>query len=266
MPEGPEIERMRRRIAPTLAGEEVEVRGILTHKKFLRANYRESVVVRRVERVGKRIGILLTDKRVLMVGAGMTGYWRIQKGDARQPHDLFELVRPDNVRAVYSDTRRFGSATWSTRDEWSADLGIDFTDGRLLHAQHLLQDLFPKNSARPIKPALLDQSKIAGIGNVYASELLWHLRVHPERAIRDFDRWRALGVGTRRILMSAVNGKGVRDGRATVKYQARPTVKGGYTMEVYDQTGCPCSRCETPIESMQQAGRSTYWCPTCQPE
>lgn len=268
MPEGPEIERMRLALEPELTDRVVNVRVLMKHKKFPLVAGQHHIYD--VERVGKRLGIH-AGTQTLIVGAGMTGRWRVAAPSASPvKHDIFELVRDDGSRVVYNDVRRFGSASWVPHSEWRAGLGIDFADTRLAVAnramQEYLREQYKSLAKRPIKVALLDQSRIAGIGNVYASELCWHLRVHPERPIAKFDRWRALGVATHRILCCAVRGKGMRDGRATVKYQHRPVPRGGYTVEVYDQTGQPCSRCGTPIASAELGGRSTYWCPTCQPE
>ena len=104
----------------------------------------------------------------------------------------------------------------------------------------------------PIKPALLDQKLVAGLGNIYAAESLWRARIDPRLSARDLTPARV---------------KKLRDAIARVIERAtgsRYTDADRVKLDVYDREGKPCRRCRTPIERIVQAGRSTYFCPVCQ--
>ncbi len=104
----------------------------------------------------------------------------------------------------------------------------------------------------PIKPALLDQRLVAGLGNIYVSESLWRARIHPASPCR------SLGAAQLRALRKSIT---VVLARAT---GSRYTDDDTATLDVYDREGEPCRRCRTAIERVVQAGRSTYFCPACQ--
>jgi formamidopyrimidine-DNA glycosylase len=104
----------------------------------------------------------------------------------------------------------------------------------------------------PIKPALLDQKLVAGLGNIYAAEALWRARISP------FMRASALAPPQVRALRSAI--AAVIKRATGSRYTDDDTAK----LDVYDREGLPCRRCGTAIERAVQAGRSTYYCPSCQ--
>src|SRR5262249_26223930 len=129
------------------------------------------------------------------------------------------------------------------------DLGPEPTD-RALTPNAFAASLAKKRG--PIKPVLLDQRVIAGIGNIYAAEALWHARISP--------LVRASALSARQVasLLSAIR---LVIRRATgARYTDDSTVR----LAVYDREGKPCRRCKTPIVRIVQAGRSTYYCPACQ--
>jgi formamidopyrimidine-DNA glycosylase len=104
----------------------------------------------------------------------------------------------------------------------------------------------------PIKPALLDQKLVAGLGNIYAAESLWRARIDPRALSRS---------------LTPVQVKALRRSVAAVLERAtgsRYTDDSTVALDVYDREGLPCRRCRTPIERIVQAGRSTYFCPSCQ--
>jgi formamidopyrimidine-DNA glycosylase len=104
----------------------------------------------------------------------------------------------------------------------------------------------------PIKPVLLDQRVIAGLGNIYAAESLWHARIAPTRAASSLTMPEVtrLLASIRKVIAAATG--------------ARYTDSSVSRLSVYDRAGKPCRRCGTPIERIPQAGRSTYFCPRCQ--
>src|SRR5262249_30674590 len=104
----------------------------------------------------------------------------------------------------------------------------------------------------PIKPVLLDQRVIAGLGNIYAAEALWHARISPSTPASSLSpkQVSALVKAIRRVTDRATG--------------ARSTDSSVSRLAVYDREGKPCRRCRTPIKRLVQAGRSTYYCPSCQ--
>jgi formamidopyrimidine-DNA glycosylase len=129
-------------------------------------------------------------------------------------------------------------------------LGPDAADPEWTAAQ-LADELSRRRG--PIKPALLDQRLVAGLGNIYAAESLWRARISPFASCNAIPRARV--VALRKAIETVLR-------RAT---GSRYTDDDTVTLDVYDREGLPCRRCRTPIERAVQAGRSTYFCPTCQP-
>lgn len=121
-------------------------------------------------------------------------------------------------------------------------------------------------SSRPVKVALLDQKSVAGIGNMYASEILFRAGVHPKRRCRRLGgaEWARLAAATREILADAVALEGSTLGDAT--YRTAENRAGRYQERhcVYAREGLPCPRCASPIRRIVQAQRSTFYCPGCQ--
>ena len=269
MPEGPEVENMRRRI-DSLRDQTVSIR-VVRDNKFITAKQAEPYQNRKVvevQRVGKRMGIIFDNQSVITVGAGMSGNWHKVPLDTEPlPHEMFSLAAKDlGERFVFTDVRCYGFVK-PDDSKWNAGLGIDFMDTQL-NADGIGKTLKAKYQAKrkdiEIKVALLDQTMIAGIGNVYASELLWHLKVHPETLVSVFDKFEELGKQTYWMLNLALSGKGVRAQHTPIRYKRRGASPRGYTMEVYGLTGNECSRCGTKIKQSVLGSRSTFWCPTCQ--
>ncbi len=112
--------------------------------------------------------------------------------------------------------------------------------------------------ATPIKPALLDQQLVAGIGNIYASEALWYARVSPRRKAGRLGaaRYAAVASGVKRAMKRAL--------AHPERYYESGTSSDSARFNVYDREGKPCRRCGTPLRRIVQLGRSTYYCPHCQ--
>jgi formamidopyrimidine-DNA glycosylase len=174
----------------------------------------------------------------------------------------FELM--DGRTLLYDDVRRLGGFRLQSAAEWArreAELGPEPLDPGY-RSSDLAAGL--GNGRGPVKNALLDQRRIAGVGNIYANEALFRARIDPRRACADLrtDDHRRLHRALRAVLREALRGEGtsLRDYRmvdgGTGRFQDR--------LRVYDREGHPCPRCGTPIERVVQAGRSTFLCVTCQ--
>jgi formamidopyrimidine-DNA glycosylase len=206
---------------------------------------------RAVDRRGKHQLITLDDGRVLHAHFRMTGDWSIGKSSDPLPRFARAVIHlRDGSRVALDDPRAL-----STLDLHAAGappslaLGPEPTD-RSLTARTLAAALAKRRG--PIKPVLLDQRVIAGIGNIYAAEALWHARISPTTP--------ASSLSTRQVaaLLSALR---LVIRRATgARYTDDSTVR----LAVYDREGKACRRCGSTIRRIVQAGRSTYYCPECQ--
>ena len=176
----------------------------------------------------------------------------------------FGLVDGSSCRLLHRDPRRFG---WlevhddidAVHRAWQASLGPDALE---LQVDSIAEAM--RRSARPVKAVLLDQSVVAGIGNIYADESLFRASVHPSRKARSLDEvtLRRLVGSIRSVLRKAVDmgGSTIRDHR---------TVEGRWGSyqrlhRVYGRGDLPCHRCGTPLRSMTLQQRATVFCPRCQ--
>jgi formamidopyrimidine-DNA glycosylase len=207
--------------------------------------------VARVERRGKHQLMHLDDGRVLHVHFRMNGDWEPGKSEAELPRFARAVLDfDDGTRLVLVDSRALGTLDIHPAGaELELGLGPDAAD-REWSAAALGSALAKRRG--PIKPALLDQRLVAGLGNIYAAESLWRARISP------FHRADALSEKQVRALRTAI--------AAVIKRAtgSRYTDDDTVNLDVYDREGLPCRRCSTPIERVTQTGRSTYFCPTCQ--
>lgn len=256
MPELPEVESAVRRLRDAIINKRI-VRVDVLHPALRRrlspARLRSvrGMRVTHVERRGKHQLIWLDDGRTLHAHFRMTGDWLIDR--ATDPLPRFAraaITLDDGVRAVLNDPRALSTLDLHAANA-APDLGLGpEPDDPALTPDSLLEVLSRKRA--PIKPVLLDQRVIAGLGNIYAAESLWHARISPSTRASSLTRAQVkrLLTAIRRVIA-----------RATGARYTDPSVS---RLAVYDRAGKPCRRCGTPIERIVQAGRSTYFCPGCQ--
>ncbi|MGI9038189.1 MAG: bifunctional DNA-formamidopyrimidine glycosylase/DNA-(apurinic or apyrimidinic site) lyase [Gemmatimonadota bacterium] len=301
MPELPEVETMRRGLVSAVEGAVIaSVR--LFHADILldgspRSRFERGVrgrAIRAVERRGKNLIFRLGDgaagnergregggeetggdaPAVLLVQVRMTGRFAVAPADDHRGmwlreeigfgHVAAEFGLADGRTLLYDDVRRLGgflllgAGAWAERESVlgpeplasgfrAADLAVALGAGRA-----------------PVKNALLDQRRVAGIGNIYASEALFRASIDPVRPCAELagDDVRRLHRGLRAVLREALAGSGttLRDYRAvngqSGSFQER--------LRVYGREGLPCGRCGAPIRRIVQAGRSTFYCASCQ--
>lgn len=286
MPELPEVETIRRDLAPALQGSTIAGIRVLKPDILLDGDsprrFSAALRGRRISSVDRRGKNLLVHiesdglkpAAIIQVQVRMTGRFAIapasDRGGLRLAAQLgfshvAVLVRLTDGRTVlYDDVRRLGGFRLLSEPDWR-------------HRERALgpEPLQPGFSARdlaealgsgraPVKNALLNQQRIAGVGNIYASEALHRARIDPRRACGTLTGpdSRRLHRGLRAVLSEALreSGTSLRDYRAvngrSGKYQER--------LRVYDREGRPCPRCGGTIRRVQQAGRSSYFCPGCQ--
>jgi formamidopyrimidine-DNA glycosylase len=256
MPELPEVESAVRRLRVAAAGKTI-ARLQLLHPALRRrvsaARLRSlrGACVRAVERRGKHQLFLLDDGRVIHAHFRMTGDWTMDRSDDALPRFArAALTFSDGSRVVLDDPRALSTVDLHPAGaDLALGLGPEPSDPAL--TVEYLHAAFAKRRG-PIKPVLLDQRVIAGLGNIYAAESLWHAKISPLAPTSK------LTTAQITALLAAV--RKVID-RATGARYTDPSVS---RLAVYDREGKPCRRCRTPIERIVQAGRSTYFCPKCQ--
>jgi formamidopyrimidine-DNA glycosylase len=220
--------------------------------------------IRGVSRRAKNIVIDLGEDR-LVVNLGMTGNLLAVPDDAPLPDYLgvrFDLE--GGRRMLYRDVRRFGrlelvsAEVWEKRQEKLGiePLGPEFT-AELLHG--LAQD-----SRVAVKTWLMDQKRVVGVGNIYASEALFRAKIDPRKPARALTRPRArrLRDAIQEVLRESIEFRGT----TLLDYRDASGEEGAFArrLKVYDRKGEPCPVCGTPIRRIVQGGRSTFFCPKCQ--
>ena len=274
MPELPEAETIVRGLRTAVLGEVIRRVEVL-HQDILRqpkARFVRGVKGRRIDGIGRRgknVLIRLDGDRLIAVNLGMTGrllpFPTLPKGESRPRHPAVRFRFDSGALLVFDDTRRFGTVEAFTEDEWqrrSARMGPEPLD-----SGYRAQDLFEalQRSRAPARSWLLDQKKIAGVGNIYANEALYLAGVHPQREARHVGRREAVALhrAVRRVLRDAI-----RAGGTTIRdYRNAEGERGEYArqLHVYGRDGEPCLRCRSRICRIVFANRSAFYCPTCQP-
>ena len=267
MPELPEVETVRSQLAPRLEGRAFAHVDIL-HPRLTRpfdprevAAELEGERVAVVERRGKYLVVRFESGLALLAHLRMTGSF----GFARTTHERAVVELDDGARLVYRDVRRFG--TWLVLREDELEPYLAARLGREpLDRAFTPRELGPRLAGRraPVKAVLLDQRVVAGLGNIYADEALWHARVHPLRSAGGLspDELRALVRGVRRAIRTGI----LRQGATLRDYAAPNGARGSMQDEfrVYGREGEPCPRCRETIEKTRAGGRGTHFCPSCQ--
>src|ERR687888_105958 len=269
MPELPEVETVRARLEPKLVNrrlERVEIFDPRLTRPFEPAGVAADLEGERIaalERRGKYLVVRFESGRVLLIHLRMTGQLLHANGESLPPNDPHRraVVRlDDGSDVIYRDVRRFGTWLLVEPDELDPYLGQRVGREPLaptFKARQLSAALQGRRA--PIKAALLDQRRLAGIGNIYADEALWRARVHPLRPAGDLDdeEARALHRGIRAALKAGI----ARQGATLSTYRVPDGSSGRMQDEfkVYGRTGEPCERCGTPTKKTGPAGRGPWY-------
>ncbi len=273
MPELPEVETVRRQLAPVLAGrrlDRVEIAdGRLTRPldPVVVAAELCGERVAALERRGKYLIVRFESGRSLVIHLRMTGglrHWRTGAGDD-DPYVRAVVTLDDGSDVTYRDVRRFG--TWLALEPGELEPYLGARLGPEPLAPEFTADVLAMRIAgrrAPIKAALLDQRTVAGVGNIYADEALWRASVHPLRAAGELKRPEIADVhrGVVEALEAGVDRRG-----ATLRDYRQPSGDEGgmqHEFKVYGRAGEPCDRCGMPIDKIRVAGRGTWYCPRCQ--
>jgi formamidopyrimidine-DNA glycosylase len=273
VPELPEVETVRRAIAPVLEGarlEHVEIRDPRLVRPFdpdIVAGELVGETVESVARRGKYLIVRFASGRALLIHLRMTGSLRhAARGSlADDPYTRAVLTLDNGSDVAYRDVRRFG--TW---DLLEAEDIEPFLAARLgpeplgrLSAERLAGRLEGRRA--PLKSALLDQRTVAGLGNIYVDEALWQSRLHPLRPAGTLDPPELARL--HRAIRSVLR-KGIERQGSTLRDYALPDGAYGRMQDefrAYGRGGEPCARCGTLLERVTVGGRTTTFCPRCQP-
>jgi formamidopyrimidine-DNA glycosylase len=261
MPELPEVETVVRSLRPYLIDSTIESIKI-TDPRIETFPYEilSGLSIKELKRRGKYILIDLGLEKYLTVHLRMTGRLLITNNKDPLPYERVRFNFTDNM-LVFDDVRKFGTITLSHLSEIETKLGPEpLSDQFTIDG---LQKLCNKSSL-PIKNFLLDQKKIAGLGNIYASEILHQSGVHPERLAFSLKKHEIekIHFSTQEILTRSIHQLGTTystylnaDGQAG-KFQN--------CLQVFKREHFPCLTCPGTILRIKQAGRSTFFCPNCQ--
>jgi formamidopyrimidine-DNA glycosylase len=268
MPELPEVETIRRQLAPRLEGRRLATVRVLDSRLTRPLDPHEVAAelqgerVASVERRGKYLVVRLEGGAALLVHLRMTGSF----GFEPVTHERALVELEDGSRLAYRDVRRFGTWLVVAADELEPyldakngpePLGARFTAGWL--AERLAR------RRAPLKTVLLDQRVVAGLGNIYADEALWRAELSPLRPASSLtlDEVRRLHRAIRAALRTGID----RQGSTLRDYATPDGSAGGMQREfrVYGRGGEPCPRCRQPIAKTRVGGRGTWYCPRCQP-
>lgn len=272
MPELPEVESVRSDLETILVGkEQISAIKLLSPRlrTSLNAKSISNVIGKPIWAIRRRAKYLLMDFHdgVLLSHLGMTGSWRTKNpNEERLKHDHVEMNLSSGKQLVYHDPRRFGILEWVRhshleKNRWLKNLGPEPL-GDEFSVSYLFAAIKKKKS--PIKTALMNQKLVVGLGNIYVNESLFLAGISPKKtALRiSFLHCEKLHKKITQILKFAIE----RGGTTISDYRRADGNLGSFQNElfVYDRAKLPCKRCETPIKSTTQAGRSTFWCPQCQ--
>ncbi len=273
MPELPEVEVLRRSLAPRLIGERitaVEVSNAALREPVDAGRLGAAVRGRKVLGLRRRSKYLLIDLEggnTLVIHLGMSGRLTLAAADTppeAHEHVVFRLSSGAKLR--FRDPRRFGLIFAAPTDSLAADrhfvelgvepLSADFS-GRTLAAA-------AKGRRGPVKAFLMDASVVVGVGNIYASEALFQAGIHPLRSVARISaaRWERLAAAVRAVLEGAI-----AEGGTTLNDFTDGEGNSGYfqvSLAVYDREGQRCRRCSGGIRRKVLSNRSTYYCPRCQ--
>ena len=282
MPELPEVETVRRGLESHLAGRSID--KVELRRPDLRfpfplgfAALLSGRLVESVERRAKYLLIRLDGDSTWMCHLGMTGRWTLLGADSSEvddgPHDWVVVHLDDGSRAVFSDHRRFGfmdvfETSEQDQNKFLAKLGPEPTPDHLTPTDMAVA---LRGRRTPMKAALLDQSTVAGLGNIYVCEILFRSGISPRRRASSVagksgvtKRVERVTAATHDVIVEAIDAGG-----SSISDFVNVEGDLGYfnhSFQVYGRSGKPCfsEGCEATIRRIVQSGRSTFYCPNCQ--
>lgn len=287
MPELPEVETVRRGLSRLIIGKKIKGTSFDTQKSFPNADadvkrFLEGSTITAIRRRAKVLMIDLSSEYSLVIHLKMTGQLVYVASDIRfgagHPNDSLIHALPDKSTRVtlsfedesnlyFNDQRKFG---WMrlmptieiTEIDFMKKVGPEPLEDDFTEADFI--NRFKRRPNTSIKAALLDQSVVAGVGNIYADESLWGAKIHPQRLVKTItqEEWISLYTELRMVMNLAIE----KGGSSNHTYVNAEGKKGSYMnfARVFRREGQSCPRCGTVIEKLRVAGRGTHICPYCQ--
>ncbi|KPJ73260.1 hypothetical protein AMJ48_02240 [Parcubacteria bacterium DG_74_1] len=243
MPELPEVETIKRQLARKVIGKKLRNRKITN-----------------VRRRAKLLIIDFSDNSSLIFHLKLTGQLIFNGKPSSSTRKVFYFE--DGSHLTFNDARKFG---WWKKVKGTKRAEEGFGPEALEVDFKSLKTLFKKRSNTKIKPLLMDQKSIAGIGNIYSNEILFAARIHPLRQVKTLSEKEAWQIfhNVKKILKKAIQYRGTTE----QYYRDACGQEGDYLklLKVYGREGKKCSRCGAAIKREKIGGRSAYFCPKCQP-
>ena len=263
MPELPEVETVVRTLAPHLAGQRI-VRAEF-RSKFVTPGDRDVLAgrllgrrIESIERRGKFIWIKF-ESGSLAVHLGMTGRLLFNGIEGPHTHGLFQL---NDATLVYDDPRQFGRIEWSEGASTPRRIAVLGPEPLVIPSEEFVKRLRARTTK--VKPLLLNQTFLAGLGNIYVDEALFRAAIHPNTSAKRISRVRAIALHQAivEILRVAIEHRG----SSISDYVDADGQRGGFQLmhQAYGREGMPCVRCGTAIRRILVAQRGTHYCPRCQ--
>lgn len=272
MPEKPEVITVAASLEPRLIGKKIQECYVYWDNIIaypVTDQFREKIIGQKIRSVRTRGKFLVfdLDRDSLLIHLRMEGkFFFRKKGDVLNKHEHVEFVLDDGTSFRFHDVRKFGKMYLFNKEECSqrkplCDLGLEYFDDQLTK-DYLYQKIHKKSL--PIKSVLLDQTIIAGIGNIYDDEILFMSHISPLRRACDvsLDECEAIIHNTRVVLTKAI-----QLGGTTIRsFTSSEGVHGLFQNEllVHSKEKFPCPECGTAILKIKVGGRGTYYCPLCQ--
>ncbi len=276
MPELPEVESLRQILKRSVVGKTIVGTRIsrLPLRRKTTANFGPRVRGRRIKQIDRRAKYLIVDldgADVILVHLGMSGSLTCRDIDFDSSefdprHDHVEFKLDDGSRLVFNDPRRFGIVRLTPRESLATsrelkDIGPEPLSGEF-NADYLAEKARGRKVA--IKNLIMDQKVVAGVGNIYASEILFRAGVRPTRRASRVKREEIAKIAefTPIILRAAIDGRGTTF-RSYRDSEGRPGTFAD-RLQVYGREGEKCYRCSTPIRNVVVGQRASFFCPKCQ--
>ena len=271
MPELPEVETTRRKIEPLLLGRIIERISHDAPHKYRNTHLAEGKRVSGLSRRGKYLLLQLTDSEAaeglphdleLIVHLGMTGGFRLQAGQ----HTRVTLTT-DAGTLHFDDPRRFGKMAVVATGDY-----VGMPTLAAMGPEPLSDDFGEAEFVRlarecgAVKPWLLSQKPVSGVGNIYADESLWLAQIHPAQTKLTAAEAKKLYAAIREVMGAAVEAGGSSLGEGVGNYRQHDGEGGWFQVQhhAYGKAGQPCDRCGTPLEKVVLGQRGTHFCPQCQ--
>ena len=271
MPELPEVETVKNVLKELTLNKTIKNVEVLraqtiegNSKEFINNLQNETIID--FERIGKFIIFHLTNEKVIISHLRMEGKYFLKEESAPlTKHDLVVFHFNDKTKLIYNDTRRFGKMSFSTLANYKKvnPLKNVGPDPFMMKDSKLLQEAF-KNKTIAIKTALLDQSIMSGLGNIYVDEVLFACKIHPETPAKLVNKKQLELIleQSKIVLFNAI-----KAGGSTIKsYHPREGISGNFqvNLKVYGKKDSTCPNCGTKLRKIFVNGRGTTYCPKCQ--